>query len=171
MVLATIGLKYSEPTSDYVDVRGVVGRPVEIGGGQLTVTGVRSGSVVQYDTDDRITTKGLFLVIGVQLDAPGQEAAVTLATVEGDGRTYKPYSSFTLTADAGYRSRADLVVEVDPAHLTGLSVGLSKLEIIHGLQQRALIALPITDPNVEQWRRTSGATVQAEEYQSSQVLS
>ncbi len=178
ILVAAVGLKLSEPDTGSIDTITAVGETVTLNGAELTITRVRSGSVVRFGAADdpeaeTVKTSGLFLVVTARLAAPhlaatvGAAGSVTLS--EGD-RTYANATDQVLSADAGFESTADFVFEVDPDRLAGIRANVKQGEIISGLSSRAVVDLGITSANVAQWRGTEGRTVDVEQYPSTQAI-
>jgi hypothetical protein len=57
-----------------------------------------------------------------------------------------------LTVDPGFETSVDIVFEVDPARIDGLTLEIWPSEFISSYQQRVRIDLGITTANAEQWR-------------------
>ena len=162
ILVAAAGLKLSEPDTSGIDYVTVPGRPLEIDGGELTVTRVRAGSKITVDHDSA-QTPGLFVVVTARLAAPGAKLTLRGARVVGGGRTYSDYIVQPLAAEAGFVSTCDWVFEVDPDHLDGLRLQASEGEIIRGVPARAVVDLGITTANQARWRSMQPQTLEIEE--------
>jgi hypothetical protein len=65
---------------------------------------------------------------------------------------YKTYGLTSVFAAPGFKTSTDIVFEVDPARIEGLTLEMWRNEVISGYQQRVRIPLGITAANANQWR-------------------
>ena len=170
IVVAAAGLKLSEPDPAFVDTRTVVGRTIDLNGGEFTVTRIRAASNLELQFDDTAKTSNLFLVVTAQLAAPRLTTSLGSATLVHGGLTYSDYTSAILSPAPGYVSTADLVFEVDPSRLTGLELQISQGEIIHGIEARGVVDLGITGANAARLQSGRGKTVTVQQYPQSAVM-
>lgn len=122
--------------------------------GTLRVGGVRIGTQV-VDGRDTFTTKGLFVVTTVTVQATGRDDVQVPSSrlLTTDGRTYLPAFSLgsRITAEPGFETTQDLVFEVDPTRMAGLTLELWEQGISYRYFDRAQTPLGITSGNQRQW--------------------
>jgi hypothetical protein len=155
VALAGVGLRLSEAgaEADAQVVTGVLGQPVRVNDGEITVTEVRVGtSLKSFGDVDR--SPSMFVVIRTLAAATGsKDLNLSESTLTSGDATYESYSSFSgVRSDPGFRTTNDLVFEVDPTRINDLALQLSSLEIVSGYQQHVRIHLGITAGNADQWR-------------------
>jgi len=155
VALAAALLRTSEAALDHQVVRGRLEQPVRVGTGEVVVDQVRVADRLSGDSSVAGRTPGLFVVVRVDAAAPGTEEfrldEARLLT-RGD-RIYAPYqATFGLDAPPGFADRADLVFEVDPAGIAGLTLELWQSELVSGYQARVQVPLGITAANAGAWR-------------------
>lgn len=170
IVVAAVGLKLSEPDPAFVDTKTVVGRTIDLNGGEFTVTKIRAASNLELQFDETAKTSNLFLVVTAQLAAPRLKTSLGSAKLIQGGLTYSDYTSQILSPAAGYVSTADLIFEVDPSRLTGLQLQIAQGEIIHGIEARGVIDLGITKANAVRLQAGRGQTAKVRQYPQSAVL-
>ena len=155
VALACVGLRLSEAgaEADAQIVTGVLGRPVQVNDGEITVTELRVGSALKSfgDVDN---SPSMFVVVRTLVTATGSKGLnLSESTLTSGDATYRSYSSFSgVRSDPGFRTTGELVFEVDPARIDDLALELSSLEIVSGYQQHVRIHLGITAGNADQWR-------------------
>lgn len=169
IVVSAVGLKLSEPDPEFVDTTTVVGRTIDLNGGEFTVTRVRSASALELQFDGKAKTPNLFLVITARLAAPRLKTSLGSAKLVADGRTYTDYTGQILSPSPGYVSTGDFVFEVDPNRLTGLRFQIAQNEIIHGIEARGVIDLGITAAGAARLQTGRGQTVKIQQYPESEV--
>jgi hypothetical protein len=126
VVLAAIGLRVSEPNDNFQVVRGRLGAPVAVNEGEVSVADLRVGNALLQNGVVTYRTAGMFVVVDVTAAAPDREALVlgSARLLSGD-RVYLPYTTLTsLSAVPGFQSSSDLVFEVDPTRIDGLTLEL-----------------------------------------------
>jgi hypothetical protein len=167
VALAAVGLRLSEAGAEAEAqiVTGVLGQPVQVNDGEITVTEVRVGTALKSFGDvDR--TPSMFVLVRTRAAATGsKDLNLSESTLISGDATYDSYSSFSgVRSDVGFRTTDDLVFEVDPARIDDLALELSSLEIVSGYQQHVRIHLGITPGNADQWRAAAqGQVVEAGE--------
>ncbi len=146
-------LRVSEDRSDFQVVQGNVDQTIDIRAGNLSAGNVRVGTQLTREGAVVSETKGMFVVVEIRLAATGNRDLTLTGPLllTRDGRTYAAYDSSLLKAVSGFRTAADAVFEVDPAHLDDLTIQLWEGEIVSGYQQRARIHLGITPANAAGW--------------------
>ena len=99
-------------------------------------------------------TRGLFVVVRVEVSATGPEVVETADTrVLSKHRRYDSFGiSSTGQAEPGFVSSVDVVFEVDPADIDDLTLEIYPLEVVSGYAQHSRIHLGITRRNAGQWR-------------------
>ena len=154
VTVAAIGYRLSDPVSDSQLVRAPLERPTTYQSGTVRVTDVRVGSVLQQG-DDRFETPGLFVVVNVAVRATGRDdvSVADERLLTDDGATYLPAFSLqdTVTADPGFENARDLVFEVDPSRLSGLTLELWDSGFVYRYYERTQTPLGITPANEGQW--------------------
>ena len=171
ILVATVGLHYSQP-ADFEASTGTVGKAVDFCGGELTVTRVRVGVEVTRDGESQATTAGLFVVVTVVLAAPEDKVTASSSKLISGDYEYEDFgTSGQISADPGFQSTGDIIFEVNPAHIDGLTAEIWQGEIIAGYQEHAVIRLGITSRNAEQWRQAgAGQAVEIQMYPSSEAI-
>jgi hypothetical protein len=158
VVVAAVVMRVSEPAYDFDASRTSVGRPASLNGGELTVRSVRAGQRISYSgsSDKQLTTKGMFVVLDVEVAAGVKKQSVGSYQLTADGYTYGSYQSLdTIVAAPGYVGRGSVVFEVDPAHIDDLTATIWQNEILSGYQQRVILSVGITAANAAQWRESA----------------
>ena len=155
LAFSAIGLKVNDvPEFTYVD--GVRGQTVDIEQADLVVGDVEVGTRLVDRGEVQAETRGMFVVVHARLEVPGpQKVHLNSAQLITDDRTYKLWSSGSLSADPGFASEQELVFEVDPAQIDDLSLEIWASSTVQGFYQRARVHLGITGDNAEQWRRVA----------------
>ena len=153
VAVSATGLRLSDPEDTFEVVSGVPGEPVTINDGELTVDRVRVGTaLVEYDAV-RDRTAGMFVAVTVTGAATGpKQFNLGSAELVSNDLRYKSYRLTALTAAPGFKTSTDILFEVDPARIDGLTLEMWQNEVISGYQQRVRIPLGITAANAEQWR-------------------
>lgn len=153
VAVSAIGLRLSDPEDTFDMVTGVTGQPVTSNTGELTVTGVRVGTVLIEYHEVRDRTAGMFVAVAVTGAATGPKQ-VNLAAAELISKDvrYNSYRLTPVTAPPGFQTSTDIVFEVDPAQIDGLTLQMRQNEILSGYQQRIRVPLGINAANAAQWR-------------------
>jgi hypothetical protein len=153
VVLAAVGLRLSEPPA-HEFLRGELGARVTLNDGDVTVDQLQVGDSLLENGDITYRTPGMFVVVNVSAAATGSRPLrLTDSRLTSGDRSYLPFSNpSSMTADPGFVANADLVYEVDPTRIDGLTIELWQDEIVGGYYQRVQIPLQITAGNAEQWR-------------------
>lgn len=159
-IVATIGLRVSEPDRDFETLTGVREQPVEINnGGVVTIGDLDAGAAVVV-FGDTMPTQGVFLAVEATLAATGDEAVRLDRGVLASGeRSYQTFDFASLSPEAGFAQTAWLVFELDPTDLAGAVLQLSTVEIVHGYQQRVQIDLAIDPAEADALRARAGDRV------------
>jgi hypothetical protein len=154
VVLSAVGLRLSDPDDNFQVINGVAGVGVKINNGEITVSRVTVGTFfIEYGKiSDR--TPGMFIAVTVSQAATGSKRLETSeARLLGKDVRYDSYQIMdVLTVDPGFETSVDIVFEVDPARIDGLTLEIWPSEFISSYQQRVRIDLGITTANAEQWR-------------------
>ena len=152
--LAAVGLRLSEGDEDFEVVRGVIGTPVTLRDGTVTVTEVRVGTALSREGEVYAETPAVFLVVGTEIAAtgprklPGYNSRVLVGS-----RRYDSLSGSNIgNVPPGFSSAQDLVFEVDPAVLADLTLELAPTELLTAYPEHARIHLGITEDNADAWR-------------------
>ena len=153
VVLAAVGIRVSEPDDNFQVVRGTVGAPVSLNEGEVMVSDVRVGDSLFEDGDVTSRTAGMFVAVHVTGAAPDREKLVlgSARLLSGD-RVYLPYTLTNLTVVPGFQTSLDLVFEVDPAGIEGLTLELWRGEVVVGYHQRVRVPLGFTRRSLADWR-------------------
>jgi hypothetical protein len=163
VALSAIGLRLSDPDEQKFQViNGVVGQPVKVNDGEVTVTDIRTGTVLKQFGQIKDSTDGMYMVIRVTGAATGPRPLELNAArlLSGDVR-YEGYQTSTgVNPQPGFQTTVDVVFEVAPAQIDGLTLEIGSNEILHGYQQRARINLGITPANADQWRSGSKGLIE-----------
>jgi hypothetical protein len=163
VAVSAVALRLSDPQQqEFQVINGVVGEPIKVNEGEVTVTEVRVGTALKEYDQVRDTTAGVFVVVRATGAATGPKPLSLLAArlLSGDVR-YEGYSlSVGVSADPGFQTTRDSVFEVDPAQIDDLTLEMGSNEILHGYQQRVHIKLGITRANADQWRAAAEGAVE-----------
>ena len=153
VTVSAIGLRLSDPKDTFQAVTGTPGQPVASNTGELTVTGVEVGTVLVEYHEVRDRTVGMFVAVAVTGAATGQKQ-FNLASAELISKDvhYNSYRLTPVTAPPGFQTNTDILFEVDPARIDGLTLQMWPNEILSGYQQRIRIPLGVTAANAAQWR-------------------
>jgi hypothetical protein len=160
VVLAAIALRVSEPPEFQV-VRGSLQEQVRLNEGDVSVADVRIGDTVVEDGQTRFRTPGMFVVVRISGAATGRDTLRLTAfrLLSGD-RVYEPFANLSsVTSPPGFVTAKDLVFEVDPGRIDGLTLELWPEEIVSGYQQRLQIPLGVTPRTADAWRGRAHASV------------
>ena len=144
VVLSAVGLRLSDPDDNFQVINGVAGVGVKINNGEITVSRVTVGTFfIEYGKiSDR--TPGMFIAVTVSQAATGSKRLETSeARLLGKDVRYD---------SPGFETSVDIVFEVDPSRIDGLTLEIWPSEFISSYQQRVRIDLGITTANAEQWR-------------------
>jgi hypothetical protein len=154
VALAAVGLRLSDDEDNVEVVRGVLGEPVSIHGGTVTVSDVRvATALLKFDKVDA-RTPGLFVVVRVQVAAIGTKpvGGFGARVLSGDRR----YDGFGLLntgrTEPGFEASLDVAFEVDPAGIDDLTLELYPFEVITGFHGNVRVHLGITPDNAGEWR-------------------
>ena len=152
VAVSAVGLRLSDPRGTVDMVSGVPGKPVTINDGELSVDRVRVGTVLTQNDEVRDRTAGMFVAVAVTGAATGpRELSLGSAELVSKDVHYKTYGLTSLVAAPGFKTYTNIVFEVDPARIEGLTLEMGG-EVISGYQQRVRIPLGITAANANQWR-------------------
>ena len=156
--LSAAGLRLSEPEEKpFEAVTGVVGEPVKINNGEVTVTRIRVGDAIRQYGEIRDQTAGMFVAVTVTGAATGPKPLelqkVRLLSGEVSYEGFELSAGFT--AQPGFQTSVESVFEVDPGQIDDLTLELRSNEIISGYQQRVRIGLGVTPAIAAQWRAAS----------------
>ena len=153
VAVSAVGLRLSDPKGTVDMVSGVLGKPVTINDGELSVDRVRVGTVLTQNDEVRDRTAGMFVAVAVTGAATGpRELSLGSAELVSKDVHYKTYGLTSLVAAPGFKTSTDIVFEVDPARIEGLTLEMWRNEVISGYQQRVRIPLGITAANANPWR-------------------
>jgi hypothetical protein len=153
VAVSAVGLRLSDPKGTVDMVSGVPGKPVTINDGELSVDRVRVGTVLTQNDEVRDRSAGMFVAVAVTGAATGpRELSLGSAELVSKDVHYKTYGLTSLVAAPGFKTSTDIVFEVDPARIEGLTLEMWRNEVISGYQQRVRIPLGITAANANQWR-------------------
>jgi hypothetical protein len=163
VAVSSMGMRLSDPEEQkFQEINGVVGQPVKINNGEVTVTQLRVGTILKQFGQIKDRTDGMFLVIRVTGVSAGPKPLELEAArlLSGDFR-YEAYQTISgVSAAPGFQTTVDVVFEVAPAHIDDLTLEIGSNEIFRGYQQRAHIKLGITPANAEQWRATAKGLIE-----------
>jgi hypothetical protein len=163
VAISSIGLRLSDPEEQrFQVVNGVVGEPVKVNNGEVTVTQLRVGTILKQFGQIQDGTDGMFMVIRVTGAATGPKPLELNAArlLSGDFRYEGYQSSSGVHAEPGFETSVDVVFEVAPAYIDDLTLEIGSNEILRGYQQRVRIKLGITPANAEQWRTTAKGLIE-----------
>jgi hypothetical protein len=156
--VSAAGLRLSEPQDKpFEAINGVLGEPVKINNGEVTVTRIQVGNAIRQYGEIRDQTAGMFVAVSVTGAATGPKPLELLKARLLSGEV--SYEGFELSAgvkaEPGFQSSVESVFEVDPTQIDDLTLELRSNEIISGYQERVLIRLGVTPATAEQWRAVS----------------
>ena len=163
VALSAIGLRLSDPEEQKFEViNGVVGQPVRVNDGEVSVTQVSVGSVLKQFGQIQDSTDGMFVAIRVTGAATGPRPLELNAArlLSGDVRYEGYHLSSGVSAEPGFQTTTDVVFEVTPALIDDLTLEIGSNEVLHGYQQRVRIKLGITPANAEQWRTAAKGLIE-----------
>ena len=153
VAVSAVGLRLSDPKGTVDMVGGVPGKPVTFNDGELSVDRVRVGTVLTQNDEVRDRSAGMFVAVAVTGAATGpRELSLGSAELVSKDVHYKTYGLTSVFAAPGFKTSMDIVFEVDPARIEGLTLEMWRNEVISGYQQRVRIPLGITAANANQWR-------------------
>ena len=153
VTVAAVALRLSAVDTDSDLVRVPLDRATAYQSGQVRVSDVRVGTEIRLG-DDRHTTQGLYVVVDVAERATGRDTVVVGSSrlLTQDGVTYLPaFADAPFSADPGFETVHDLVFEVDPARIDGLTLELWNQSIVYRYYQRTQTPLGITAGNAGAW--------------------
>lgn len=158
VTVAAVAERLSDPNSSEEygssDVRRApVDASVDYQSGSLRVSDVRVGTQVT-DGRNSFATKGLFVVTTVSLGASGRDEVKVSSSrlLASGGVTYLPAFTFSsVSADPGFETTQDLVFEVDPTRVAGLTLELWDKGLVFRYFQRTQTPLGITAANQARW--------------------
>lgn len=163
VALSAVGLRVSdtdEKKSEVID--GVIGKPVKVNDGEVTVTQVKVGTILKQYGEIQDSTDGMFVAVSVTGAATGSKRLELNAArlLSGDVR-YEGYQlSSGVNSDPGFQTSVDGVFEVDPAQIDDLTLEMGSNEILRGYQQRVRIKLGVTRANAEEWRAVAEGVIE-----------
>lgn len=177
VVLATVGVRVSNPDPDDVNaryVKGELGQPMTFKGAELTVTGVRVGQLIADREKITLRTPGMFVLVRVQLVNRNALEKVTLtkSRLRTEDRIYAPHEALTsISATPGYVGTAEFLYQVDPQQIDGLTLEIWSQGIVYGFHDRLRIPLGITAENADRWRAAAeGTALSRVKYSQERVL-
>ena len=163
VALSAVGLRLSDAEEKpYQVIRGVQGEPVKINNGEITVTQVRVGTVLEEHDEIQDQTAGMFVAVTVTGAATGPKPL----RLDGSRLLSRQvrYDGYRIAGGAraqpGFETVADVIFEVDPAQIHDLTLEMWPNEVITGYQQRVQIPLGITAGNAEQWRAAARGPIE-----------
>lgn len=163
VAVSALGLRLSDPEEQqFQAINGVVGQPVKVNDGEITVSQIRSGTILRQFGQIQDSTDGMFMAIRVTGAATGPKPLQLNAArlLAGDIR-YEGYQmSSGVNAEPGFQTTVDVVFEVAPAQIDNLTLEIGSNEVLHGYQQRARIKLGITPANADQWRSAANGVIE-----------
>jgi hypothetical protein len=162
--LSAVGLRLSDPEEkDYDVVAGVVGKPVKVNDGEVTVKQVRVGRTLKENGQIGERSDGMLVVISVTGAATGPKPLNLNAVRLLSGKvSYEGYEFSTgLSAQPGFQTSIENVFEVDPDRIDNLTLEMGSNEVLTGYQQRLRVRLGVTAANAEQWRAAAVGIVEA----------
>jgi hypothetical protein len=152
VAVSAVGLRLSDPKGTVDMVSGVPGKPVTFNDGELSVDRVRVGTVLTQNDEVRDRSAGMFVAVAVTGAATGpRELSLGSAELVSKDVHYKTYGLTSVFAAPGFKTSTDIVFEVDPSRVEGLTLEMWRNEVISGYQQRVRIPLGITAANANQW--------------------
>lgn len=156
ITLAAAGYRLSEP-EDFAVVRGELGEPTAYADGSVVVDDVRVGTVVLSSIDDPISTPGMFVVVRVSARASGrEELTVNHLQLLAQGATYLAAQDESLLPAPGFEESRDVQFEVDPGHLTDLTLeAWGTRGFVEAYAEHVRVPLGVTTDNVDAWRRAA----------------
>jgi hypothetical protein len=161
--VSAAGLRLSEPDEKrYEAVNGVIGKPVKVDNGEVTVTRVRVATALRQYGEIRDQTDGMFVAVSLTGAATGPKPLELHKTRLLSGEvSYEGYElSGGLSTEPGFETSIDSVFEVDPAQIDDLTLEMRSNEIISGYQQRVRIRLGVTPGIAAQWRATADGVIE-----------
>ena len=154
VTVAAVALRLSAVDTDSELVRVPLDQATSYESGQVRVSDVRVGTEVRLG-EDRFPTQGLFVVVNVAVRATGRDPVVTASArlLTQGGVTYLPTfaAGTTVRAVPGFETALDLVFEVDPARIDGLTLELWDQGPVYRYYQRTQTPLGITAANAGEW--------------------
>jgi hypothetical protein len=156
--VSAAGLRLSEPEEkSFEAINGIIGEPVKVNNGEVTVTRIRVGNAIRQYGEIRDQTAGMFVAVSVTGAATGPKPLelqkVRLLSGEVSYEGFELSAGFT--AQPGFQTSVESVFEVDPGQIDDLTLELRSNEIISGYQERVRIGLGVTPAIAEQWRAVS----------------
>jgi hypothetical protein len=163
VAVSAVGLRVSDPDEKKFEViNGVIGKPVKVNDGEVTVTQVKVGTILKQYGEIQDSTDGMFVAVSVTGAAVGPKRLELNAArlLSGDVR-YEGYQlSAGVNSDPGFQTSVDGLFEVDPAQIDDLTLEMGSNEILHGYQQRVRIKLGVTRANAEEWRAVAEGVIE-----------
>lgn len=153
VVVAATLLNASVPDADVQLRRGVPGAAVSVNEGTVTAASPRVCDTLVDNGQVAYRTAGMFVVVPVRVAAT-RAVSIRVDSFEltsGD-RTYEPYGLEILTAAPGFAETTDVVFEVDPSRIEGLTLTMRRNESVSGYHQEVRVPLGFTSDNVDKWR-------------------
>jgi hypothetical protein len=153
--VSAAGLRLSEPDEKpFEAINGIVGEPVTINDGEVTVTRIRVATALRQYGEIRDRTEGMFVAVSITGAATGPKPLeLHKARLLSGEVIYEGFElSAGVSAEPGFQTSVESVFEVDPAQIDDLTLELRSNEIISGYQQRVRIRLGVTPATAAQWR-------------------
>lgn len=174
VMVATVGVRLSDPETGFRVIKGEVGTMLKINGAELTISDIRVGQLTTDGEKIEQRTTGMFVLMRAQLANRDTLENNVLNHVEllSGKRVYEPYSSLSnIGAEPGYVSSSDFLFEVDPQQIDDLTLQIWNQGIVYGYHDRARIHLGITPDNADQWREAArDGLIFKSGYEKSEVL-
>jgi hypothetical protein len=152
VALSAVGLRLSDPEQRFEVVRGVIGKPVKINNGEVTVTGVKVGTALKQYGEIHDTTPGMFVAVSVTGAATSSKPLRLDAQLISKQARYQSYSFASTQASPGFQVSADTIFEVDPAQIDDLTIEMWPGEILSAYQEHVRIKLGVTAANADELR-------------------
>lgn len=159
VIVAAVGLKVSEPETEFDDNISVIGQPVPMGTSSLIVNKIKTGTTLERNGEVEAETEGIFVVVNLTLQSHEQKTVLTGFEMTSGDRTYGLFASNNISAPPGYQTTNDFVFEVDPQEIDNLALRMWQAGFVSGYQERAVVHLGITPDNAEQWRASAANRV------------
>jgi hypothetical protein len=164
VVVAATLVNVSQPDADVQLRRGVPGAAVSINEGTVTTASPQVCDTLLDKGQVTYRTAGMFVVVPVRVAAThaAQIRVDSFELTSGD-QTYKPYGVDILIAAPGFATRTDVVFEVDPSRIDGLTLTMKRLETVSGYHQEVRVPLGFRAANADEWRaRAQGSAADPE---------
>lgn len=153
VAVAAIAVNTTSHDKDPQILRSVPGAALSLNEGTVTVASPRVCDTLLDGGQAAYRTTGMFVVVPVRVAAThAVEIRVDSLVLTSGDRTYRPYDVYILIAAPGFAETMDVVFEVDPAGIEGLTLVAGRLEVVSGYQQQVRVPLGFTPQNLDEWR-------------------